>query len=418
MDGVEGDEEADRSDCRRRAGGIARPERRLGPEPDGGRQKLGHDERPDAVGPVVRVDVDQERARRERGEQEPLVAEGLDHSEHAEHGSRREDGEREVGTQAALPRHPAGVAGHGRLTAGRRGCSGRGAHAGSARRPVRLQAGVAGGERKLRHLRQGTRFPVSSGSSMTFPLWLQSGLWGLLSGSALVLGAAVAYLAPVPQRVVAGVMAFGSGVLVSALTFGLVEEAIAQGGLLPVAVGFAAGALVYTGANVLLDRAGATHRKRSGEQQTSESEQAGSGAALAVGALLDGVPESIAIGLSLLAGGGVSVVTVAAIFLSNIPEGLSSAAGMKKAGRSARYIFGVWAAIALASAVAAVAGVVLFAGASPAFKAGTTAVAAGAILAMLADTMVPEATAGTHAATGLIVALGFLAALALDTLAG
>ena len=251
----------------------------------------------------------------------------------------------------------------------------------------------------------------------SLPLWLQSGLWGLLSGSALLLGAAVAYVATVPQRVVAGVMAFGAGVLVSALTFGLVDEAIASGGLGAVLVGFTAGAVIYTGANVLLARHGAQHRKRSGGQQPSEDDHAGSGAALAVGALLDGIPESIAIGLSLLAGGGVSVVTVAAIFLSNIPEGLSSAAGMKKAGRSAGYIFGIWGAIAVASAAAAVAGVVLFAGAAPAVSAGTTAVAAGAILAMLADTMVPEATAGTHNATGLIVAAGFLAAVALDRLA-
>ena len=167
-----------------------------------------------------------------------------------------------------------------------------------------------------------------------------------------------------------------------------------------------------------LARFGARHRKRSGEQQPSEDDHEGSGAALAVGALLDGIPESIAIGLSLLAGGGVSLVTVAAIFLSNIPEGLSSAAGMKKAGRSAAYIFGVWGAIAVVSGLAAVAGVVFFKGASPAVTAGTTAVAAGAILAMLADTMVPEATAGTHNATGLIVALGFLAAVALDHMAG
>lgn len=250
------------------------------------------------------------------------------------------------------------------------------------------------------------------------PLWLQAGLWGLLSGSALLLGAAVAYTVAVPARVVAGVMAFGAGVLVSALTFGLVEEAIATGGLAAVVVGFAGGALVYTGANVALARIGAQHRKRSGGQQPSEAEQSGSGMALAVGALLDGIPESIAIGLSLLAGGHVSLVTVAAIFLSNLPEGLASAAGMKRAGRSARYIFGVWGAIAGVSGVAAVAGVVLFAGASPAVAAGTTAVAAGAILAMLADTMVPEATAGTHNATGLIVALGFLAAVVLDAVAG
>jgi zinc transporter, ZIP family len=124
------------------------------------------------------------------------------------------------------------------------------------------------------------------------------------------------------------------------------------------------------------------------------------------------------IGLSLLQGGRVSLVAVSAIFLSNIPEGLSSAAGMKKAGRSAAYVFGVWMTIALASGVAAWAGCALFAGVSQEWVAAVTAVAAGAILAMLADTMIPEAFERTHGATGLITVLGFLAAFVLSKAGG
>jgi ZIP family zinc transporter len=138
--------------------------------------------------------------------------------------------------------------------------------------------------------------------------------------------------------------------------------------------------------------------------------------AIAVGALLDGIPESIAIGLSMLAGGVVSSVAVAAIFLSNIPEGLSSAAGMKKAGRTRRYIFGIWAGIAILCGAAAVVGYTLFRGASPETVAATTAVAAGAILAMLVDTMIPEAFEQAHDFAGLISVLGFLAAFALSKL--
>ena len=136
-----------------------------------------------------------------------------------------------------------------------------------------------------------------------------------------------------------------------------------------------------------------------------------------MGALLDGIPESIVIGISTLGGGGVSAVTVAAVFLSNIPEGLSSAAGMKKAGRSAKYIFTVWASIAVLCAVAALLGCTLLVGhLSIEITAATTAIAAGAILAMLVDTMIPEAFEQAHNFAGLITVFGFLAAFVLSKL--
>ncbi|MBU8858287.1 MULTISPECIES: ZIP family zinc transporter [unclassified Micromonospora] len=246
------------------------------------------------------------------------------------------------------------------------------------------------------------------------PEWLEAGFWGLLAGSALLVGAAVGFFARVPRRVTASVMAFGAGVLLSAVSFELVEEAHEQGGLSPVAIGAAAGALLYTAANVLLARRGARHRKRSGGEQPSEREQPGSGNAIAVGALLDGVPESVVIGASLLAGGPVSLVTVIAVFLSNVPEGLSSAAGMRQAGRTRRYVFGLWTAIALISGAASLAGYTLLGGAPPEVLATITALAAGAILAMITDTMVPEAFADAHLLVGLITVLGFLVAFALS----
>ncbi len=246
------------------------------------------------------------------------------------------------------------------------------------------------------------------------PEWLQAGGWGLLAGSALLIGAAVGWFARVPRRLIASVMAFGAGVLLSAVSFELIAEAHEQGGLLPTAIGAAGGALAYTGANVLLARRGARHRKRSGDEQPSEQEQPGSGSAIAVGALLDGVPESVVIGASLLTGGPVSLVTVVAVFLSNVPEGLSSAAGMRQAGRSKRYVFLLWAAIALVSGVAALAGYTLLGGAPPEVLAAITALAAGAILAMITDTMVPEAFEDAHLLVGLITVAGFLTAFALS----
>jgi ZIP family zinc transporter len=249
------------------------------------------------------------------------------------------------------------------------------------------------------------------------PDWLIAGSWGLFAGSALLIGAVAGFYFRIAPRTVAWIMAFGSGVLTSALSFELMEEAFSRGGFDSTSIGFLAGGVMFTAANWLLARQGAKHRKRSGKQP-SEEEHGGSGLAIAAGALLDGIPESIVIGLSLLQGGAVGWVTVTAVFLSNIPEGLSSAAGMRQAGRSKAYIFGVWGGIAAASGLAAVAGFTLFEGFSPEVVAATTAVAAGAILAMLVDTMIPEAFAEAHDLTGMITVLGFLVSFILSKLGG
>lgn len=250
---------------------------------------------------------------------------------------------------------------------------------------------------------------------MTEPAF-QAFFWGFVSGGALLIGAGVGFGIRVPARVIAGIMAFGSGVLISALSFELMQEAFLEGGVNATAIGFLAGTMIYTGANWLLARLGAKHRKRSGGLQPTEEEDSGSGSAIAVGALLDGIPESMAIGLSILHGGAVSVATVAAIFLSNLPEGLSSSAGMRRSGRSGRYVFGLWAGIAVASGLASLAGFSLLGGMAPSVVAAITALAAGAILAMIVDTMIPEAFSETHNGAGLITAAGFLLSFALTML--
>jgi ZIP family zinc transporter len=242
------------------------------------------------------------------------------------------------------------------------------------------------------------------------PEWIGAALSGLIAGGALVVGAVIAWVVRVPVRLVAAVMAFGAGVLISALAYDLVLEARDEGGLWPTIAGFGIGAVVYVVANQLLDRFDRRNPRGSGEDP-------GTGTGIAVGALLDGVPESAVLGLSMVGGGGVSVPVLVAIVISNIPEGLSSTAELKRAGRPAGYVFVLWSGIALASTVAAVLGFVLLDTAGGPTTAFITSIAAGAILAMICDTMIPEAFRSAHAFTGLLVTAGFLLSYAVHSAA-
>lgn len=251
---------------------------------------------------------------------------------------------------------------------------------------------------------------------------LAAGAVGLGAASFLLIGAAIGWLVRVPTGVVAGVMAFGAGALISTLAYELVGEAHAVGGLAPTIGGFLAGAVIYVLADLALARQGARARKRSIALQSAPgvhaapvvpAASAGVGLAVAIGALLDGVPESLVLGLSIADGGAVSIPMLVAVAVSNVPEGLSSAAGMKHEGRSARYVFGVWGGIMLVSGVAAMLGFALLSGASPEVVAVVTTIAAGGIMAMVANTMIPEAFAADRSLTGLWAALGFALAFAL-----
>ncbi len=250
------------------------------------------------------------------------------------------------------------------------------------------------------------------------PMWLQALMWGTVAGGALVLGSAVAWLWRIPSKWVSTVMAFGAGVLISALAFELVDDAVEGGGLLPTVGGFLAGALLFVGSNVLLSRAGAKHRKRSGDRQPTEGDTPGSGTAIAIGALIDGIPESVVLGLGLLTAGTVSPAMLAAVFISNVPEGLSSTAGMKKAGRSPAYVFGTWTGIAMFCGLASLLGYAALETAPAELIAFITAVAAGGILAMLADTMIPGAFEEHHNLTGFTAAVGFLTAFTIHRVGG
>lgn len=250
------------------------------------------------------------------------------------------------------------------------------------------------------------------------PQWLEAGGWGLLSASGLLIGALGGYYSWLQHAAIARLMTFTAGVLLAIVAVDLVIDARGAAGLYWIVIGLLCGAAVFSSANWLLARHGAKHRKRCGEcvEQPGEKQQPGSGLAIAVGTFLDGVPEGVVLGLSVLQHGAPAVGTITAFFLSNIPEALSSSAGMRQALRSARYIFGVWIGIVLMiSLAAAVAGFALQ-GADPAVGGTVEAFAAGAILAVVSETMIPEAFYGSPHFNGVLLVIGFVALLVLAVL--
>lgn len=234
---------------------------------------------------------------------------------------------------------------------------------------------------------------------------LLAGMWGLLAASSLLIGAVLGAFLRLPQKVQASIMAYGSGVLIAAICFEQIPEALRLGGQLPTLGGMLAGGLMFVLANEWLERLERGHRAAG----------AGSllGLLIAAGAFLDGIPESLGLGLGLLDGSSVSVMLLVAIFLSNLPEGLASAAGLRQDGRSRLWIFGLWGVIVVLSGLAAMAGPGLFADLSPLWLAFALGFSGGAVLCMLVDTLIPEAFSETHALTGLITLAGFMTALAL-----
>lgn len=242
------------------------------------------------------------------------------------------------------------------------------------------------------------------------PEWIIAGGWGMLAASSLLLGALIGWFVPLKRRTVATIMAFGSGVLIATVANDVMESSAARGGLLAATCGMLIGALVFTAANALLKRKGAAHRKRSGDQQHVAGGNDSSAMAIALGAAIDGIPESLLLGLSLMEHGHIGWALLLAFLISNLPEGLSSAAGMRRAKRSAAYTFGLWGGLVLISGVTSAGGYLIGHQLSPVLLAGISAVAAGAILAMLADTMIPEAYDGTHDLAGIVTVIGFLSA--------
>jgi ZIP family zinc transporter len=234
-------------------------------------------------------------------------------------------------------------------------------------------------------------------------------LWGLLAGSSLLLGGALALALQIPTRILGLVMAFGAGVLISAVAYELVEDAVhtanGEGGAV---AGLFAGAIVFAVGNEALERSGGHDRKRSGRKD------GGSPLALVLGIVLDGVPEAIVIGLSLLEGGAVGTAVIVAVFLSNLPEAIAATSGLLGSGWSRGRIMTLWLTVALVTGLASLAGYVVFDGASSQAIAFVLAFAGGAILTMLAETMMPEAFEHAGRMVGLATTLGFAVSFAVS----
>ena len=236
--------------------------------------------------------------------------------------------------------------------------------------------------------------------------------WGTLAASSLVIGALVALRFRISLRVIGLIMAFGAGVLISAVAFDLVEEAVGKSsGHGWVVAGLFAGCGVFFGGDWLIDRLGGSERK-----DADGGQESGSPLAIVLGTVLDGVPESMVIGLTIFEGGAVGAAYLAAVFISNLPEAISSTSGLVSSGWKKARILWMWIAIALVSGLASLAGYGLFQNSSPDTVAFVLAFAAGAILTMLADTMMPEAFQHGGKLVGVVTTLGFAIAFTIHTL--
>jgi len=230
--------------------------------------------------------------------------------------------------------------------------------------------------------------------------------WGALAASSLVIGALLGLVRPWPPRVIGLVLAFGAGALISAVSFDLAEEGAQVGDAGFLAAGLAVGAITYFALNRTLGR-----RSR----RPDDGAAANAGTALALGAFLDGIPEQTVLGLGIAAGHGVSVGLLVAIFISNLPEAIGSSTEMRAAGTHPAAIRRLWLLVALICTAATVAAYAIADSVSGNLNAGVDGFAAGALLVMLIDSMIPDAVRKGGDVSGLVTVLGFAVAAGLSS---
>ncbi|HEX6752466.1 MAG TPA: ZIP family metal transporter [Solirubrobacterales bacterium] len=234
--------------------------------------------------------------------------------------------------------------------------------------------------------------------------------WGALAASSLVLGALLAFARGWPLRQIGLVLAFGAGALISAVSFELAGEGLRVGGLGAMAIGLGLGALTYFFLDGLIASRTAAGRGRAGRAGGSDP-----GTALALGAFLDGIPEQLVLGIGLASGEGIGIGLLVAIFVSNLPEAIGSASAMRESGTGEDKIVRLWVAVAAICALSSVAGFAIADVVSGDLRAAIDGFAAGALLVMLIDSMIPDATRESGRAAGLVTTLGFAVATALSS---
>src|SRR5512143_793301 len=240
----------------------------------------------------------------------------------------------------------------------------------------------------------------------------QSFAWGIVASSSLLLGGVLAIWLPMGRRTLGLVMAFGAGVLISAVSFELVQEAFEtsswKGGA---ALGLFLGSLVFFTGDWLIDRSGGADRK-----SVDGGQSQGFALPIVLGIVLDGIPESFVLGLTVLEAGKVSAAFLAAVFLSNLPEAIAASSGLVQTGWRRSRVLGLWVLVMIVSGLAALAGYGLLDDASPTTIAFVLSFAAGAILTMLADTMMPEAFEHGGRLAGMVTTFGFALAFGISAL--
>jgi ZIP family zinc transporter len=234
--------------------------------------------------------------------------------------------------------------------------------------------------------------------------------WGALAASSLVIGALLAFARDWTPRQVGTVLAFGAGALISAVSFELVAEGATVGGAGWAAIGLGVGAITYYLADGVIAGRSSGDRGRRGRAGASQA-----GTALALGAFLDGIPEQLVLGIGLAAGKGIGVGLIVAIFVSNLPEAIGSANQMRKAGTSRERILRLWAAVAVICLISTVVGYAIADVAPDELRAGIDGFAAGALLVMLIDSMIPDARTDAGRIAGLVTVLGFAVAAGLSS---
>ncbi len=236
-------------------------------------------------------------------------------------------------------------------------------------------------------------------------------MWGALGAMSLLIGALLAIRFTLSNTITGAVMGFGAGALISSIAYELVPDSTIGGAGRFMAVAFAAGALTFFLADWAIDRSGGEHRKSIAGKQNN-----GSGTAIFLGTLLDGIPESLILGIGLATGGAISVAFLMAVFVSNLPEGIAGTRSLMTAGHSSRNVLWMWAGLVIASAIAAAAGFMLVQSFPEADGRYARAFAAGAVLIMLSDVMMPEAFEHGGKIVGLLATLGFLTAAILSVM--